>query len=54
MKNCPFCGSENVRLEEWDSQLYTINCDDCGASGPFSSDEEIAEELWNTRVSDEE
>lgn len=37
MKNCPFCGSENVTEGEQAIQftsLWCVKCDDCGARGP--------------------
>ena len=51
---CPFCGCEdigltNVGCERGDG--YIVNCEDCGAEGPFAADGQLAaQEKWNRRV----
>ncbi|GAG09135.1 unnamed protein product, partial [marine sediment metagenome] len=59
LKNCPFCGSNDVGsyvvnnggdcppkdfIDEW-----TVSCNGCIAEGPWGDSKENAEELWNTR-----
>jgi len=57
LKNCPFCGSDDVGPEILavidDEKLTAIACADCGANGPVvtaadSTDETLAAG-WNRR-----
>ena len=49
MKPCPFCGSENVWLNNLGG--WEIGCGECGALGPppAAGDREEALRLWNQR-----
>lgn len=61
-KNCPFCDSDDLSLEEKDTDGWGIHyhswieCQTCGAKGPVSifHHDEIGEdktwEKWNSRV----
>ena len=63
MKKCPFCGSRNVKPQEyedyeceqgwgWTSTWWAIKCLKCGAKGPYTKDQgtkKEAIELWNKR-----
>ena len=40
---CPFCGSNEI-----DTQLHSVSCWRCGATGPDSSEEEEAYQKWDT------
>ena len=51
---CPFCGSENVKLDSGrDKRNYTIyfgKCLDCGSMGHDSRSSDEATEAWNRRA----
>lgn len=48
--NCPFCGSMNIFLAEFDLELgWGILCLDCQASGPQCSTKEEAYDKWHDR-----
>lgn len=48
LKSCPFCGGTDVSLTDggYDCPAYHT-CNDCGASGPYDIDTDIA---WNRRA----
>lgn len=46
---CPFCRSTSIGIHENDGAPYRVECNDCGAGGPFTDTEEKAWALWNTR-----
>ena len=54
LKNCPFCGDNNVKpynLLGRDTDYVVACCNiDCGAEGPDKDTEEAAIKAWNTRV----
>lgn len=56
LKNCPFCGSEDVRLYRYleDEDYYTgVDCDGCSAHVEFwayRSTGKEATEAWNRRI----
>lgn len=55
LKNCPFCNSPNVELDEIWQENLSINCQDCRAYGPIKKDfddGETAIKAWNTRAPD--
>jgi len=51
IKPCPFpsCGSGSVALG-FDLDGYYVECDECGARGPYSRDKIEAVELWNQAI----
>lgn len=60
IKPCPFCGSENLKLPERQSQVLWVECFDCESNGPlyqipyatkqqFEISESLAIDLWNSR-----
>lgn len=48
LKNCPFCGSDDVDLVE--SALNYVTCNNCCAAGPDHHSSYEAVEAWNTRA----
>lgn len=44
--NCPFCGSDEVKLIEGFTKSWVI-CEDCGADGPMSYTSNDAIGRWN-------
>lgn len=62
LKNCPFCGSENIELAQKPMTIqnlpvgidwYVICLTCCASSGLFISDHD-AEEAWNRRDGEQE
>lgn len=57
MAPCPFCGEadEHEKLKSSDAHGIApdnstcVECQNCGAHGPWASTEEGAAELWNSR-----
>ena len=53
LKNCPFCGSDNIVIENYEDQiggtLYNGVCIDCFASSGSAANETTAIILWNNR-----
>ncbi len=53
LKNCPFCGSENIDesigLNGGHIQAYYIECINCAASSEMFVEKEKAIKAWNTR-----
>ncbi len=53
MLDCPFCASLELSVEEisnaWEVQ-FQVTCDNCGASGPYAEEKEVAVTLWNRRA----
>ena len=50
---CPFCGSDHVYTSPPSlgrSERWSVQCDDCGAEGPCSKTEHLAEASWNDRA----
>lgn len=36
ISNCPFCGHEDVELDEIEPGRYAVTCPECECIGPFS------------------
>jgi len=34
LDSCPFCGSNNLTVENTHTPFYNVTCEDCGADGP--------------------
>lgn len=49
LKPCPFCGSEEVIMEDGYGLFY-VRCADCGASASYCETDEEAISAWNERV----
>jgi len=55
IKPCPFCGDTDPAIDEVDSGVWAIVCNDCGCTGPIENysnatqTPERATELWNAR-----
>ena len=47
LKPCPFCGSDNLIVEE----NISVVCLECGATGPLHDSIDGADWDWNTRYS---
>ena len=46
---CPFCGHDDVELDEVDVKCYAVCCPECEAIGPISRENiEDAIGKWNT------
>lgn len=51
MKNCPFCNSDHVALENRaDPPVYFFACGECDGWGPGAETAEEAERIWNDRA----
>lgn len=53
LKECPFCGSENVSREEYNivgPGNNWVECHKCDAQGPSGDTPEEAAAAWNKRV----
>ena len=48
LKPCPFCGSTNLRYEQYGD--VCIVCNDCGSFGAMGADDDDAAEKWNCRA----
>jgi len=46
LKNCPFCGSSNLYVDD----LIYVACFDCSTIGPSKDDKQDAIKAWNTRA----
>jgi len=46
---CPFCGGENLSMDEWGETNFYVVCDTCETTGPEAYEEAKAIEKWNTR-----
>ncbi len=47
VNNCPFCGDENVEIDEIRSGEYAVDCQECESIGPIRADIMTAIEDWN-------
>ena len=50
LKNCPFCGSDNLSYVLNDNEDQSIWCENCSAAGPIHIYQIEAEMAWNTRT----
>lgn len=51
LKPCPFCGSENVMIDDlFDNGTHTVFCGDCQSKSPNCCEYNDAVESWNTRA----
>ena len=53
LKPCPFCGSDDVVVEETYTSGY-VRCRDCGAEGGFRYSHDEAVAAWNRRTNAKE
>ena len=49
LKPCPFCGSDDVVVEETDTSGY-VRCRGCGAEGGLRYSHDEAAAAWNSRA----
>lgn len=49
VKDCPFCGAENIEIDEVGTAEYAVTCQECRAIGPILGDVMEAINTWNTR-----
>lgn len=51
-KHCPFCGSTNISCADagYKTDVWFVQCEDCGATFPHFDSEAEAVEAWNRRV----
>lgn len=48
---CPFCGHDDVQMDEVDLECYAVVCPECEAMGPINRESiEAAIEQWNNRI----
>lgn len=45
--NCPFCGHDDVEIDEVGPAEYAVTCPECRAIGPISGDIMGAIAAWN-------
>lgn len=52
VKPCPFCGQDDVEIDEIDLRCFAVCCPDCECIGPVvKTTVEDAIEMWNKRQS---
>lgn len=51
LRECPFCGSERVRLRG-DHGYFAVSCTECHALSTWVDDEDLAVRAWNRRADD--
>lgn len=49
VRDCPFCGSGNVEIDEVTVGEYAVGCNECQALGPICSDVMTTIRAWNER-----
>ena len=55
LKPCPFCGSENVMIDDiLDNGTNTVFCGDCQSKSSNFCEYDAAAEQWNTRATQSE
>ncbi|MCK6384450.1 MAG: Lar family restriction alleviation protein [Rhodocyclaceae bacterium] len=47
---CPFCGFDDLQIDETDPMMFSIICPDCGCIGPPAGIITDAIERWNERA----
>jgi Lar family restriction alleviation protein len=52
LRDCPFCGNDELSMlvEDRSEEAYSIQCDECGASGPRAEAEHLADAKWNGKL----
>ena len=52
LKPCPFCGGTNIYCEDagHKTDVWFVQCDDCGATFPHFDSKAEAIKAWNTRT----
>jgi len=48
-KPCPFCGKNDIELEEPTTECFWVRCNDCGCQMWGDNSEKEAIERWNER-----
>lgn len=49
MKECPFCGSDDIFCSQYDGKNWICSCNNCGCDGPTGIEWSGAVEMWNLR-----
>jgi Lar family restriction alleviation protein len=50
IENCPFCGHDDVVIDEVETHEYSVCCPECGCVGPIDTGSpQGAINLWNVR-----
>lgn len=49
LKECPFCGSDNIEIRVWQPSGYSIWCLNCEAQTSREFAKTLSIERWNTR-----
>ena len=54
LKPCPFCGSTNIDCADagHKTDVWFIQCDDCGATFPHFDSEQEAKDAWDKRANE--
>lgn len=50
IKVCPFCGTNHSLVSCESFGEFSVECDECGASGPVADNDNHAWDLWQQRV----
>ena len=53
LKRCPFCGSEEICVDEIGRGYLWLTCEHCDCSGPVGTNPKEARALWNRRANEE-
>ena len=47
VSGCPFCGYDDVQIDEVDISQFAVTCPDCMATGPLRNDVMLSIADWN-------
>lgn len=50
LKPCPFCGSNEIFIDQPDANCFYVGCANCGVNGTTANTKERAVEAWNRRT----
>ena len=53
LKPCPFCGSDELWVDEIGGAYACVTCANCGCDGPGGMNTEEAYALWNRRAGED-
>ena len=49
INKCPFCGFDDVEIDEIDIRIFAVVCPECECIGPIAPEVMTAIEQWNRR-----
>ena len=49
LRSCPFCGSLNLRYEQYKGRVYVV-CNDCDSVGGWGDNDDEAARRWNSGI----